>query len=154
MLDFLKNNIVVPQNATKATNATLCQNTLFWENRVGSHIPMAFCKYPDLMGLIFLERAMGYMNRFRPIFDRFWTRRIFYEAQNGQNPQMKIEKNVIFSNVIKIYLKWFRYRFWVQNASKTPQEPISGHTSTFRPLPANISKIEIWEKTRDFAIFC
>ena len=144
MLNFPKNNIVVPQNATKATNATLCQNTLFWENRVGSHIPMAFRKYPDLFCPIFFGKSHGVYEQvpddIRPVLNPQNILRV----PKWPKPTNENRKNAIFSNVIKIDLKGFRYRFWVQNASKTPQKPISGHTSTFRPLPANVSKNRIF----------
>mgnify|MGYP006900142944 CR=1 FL=1 len=46
-----------------------------------------------------------------------------------------------------------RYRFRVQNNSKTPQEPISGHISSFWPISAAVSKIEFLAKIAILAIF-
>ena len=100
----------------------------------------------------FLERAMRYMNGFRPIFGRFRTRRIFYRPQNCQNPQLKITKIMIFWNILKIHLKGFWYRFRVQNNSKTPQASISGHISCTRPPPAELSKIDFLVKIVILAI--
>ena len=153
MLNFPKNNIVVPQNATKATNATLCQNTLFWENRVGSHIPMAFRKYPDLMCPIFFGKGHGVYEQvpadIRPVLNPQNILRV----PKWPKPTNENRKNAILSNVINIDLKGFRQRFLVQNASQTSQEAISGHTSSFRSLPASISKIEILEKIAIFPFF-
>ena len=100
----------------------------------------------------FLERAMRYMNGFRPIFGRFRTRRIFYRPQSCQNPQLKIAKIMIFWNIIKIDLKGFWYRSWVQNSSKTPQVCISDHISFTRPPPAELSKIDFFAKIVILAI--
>ena len=98
--------------------------------------------------------------------EEFWcirTRRNFYieilgpvEYSTGPHfgvPQMKIAKKSIFWNFLKFDLNAFRYRFRVQNNSKTPQEPISGHISSFRPISADISKIEFSTKIAIFAIF-
>ena len=65
----------------------------------------------------------------------------------------KSPKNRFFWNFLKFDLNAFRYRFRVQNNSKTPQEPISGHISSFRPISADISKIEFSTKIAIFAIF-
>ena len=54
----------------------------------------------------------------------------------------KFEKS-IFQICLKFDLKGLGYRFLVQNASKTLQEPISGHISHVRTYPANLWKIEI-----------
>ena len=97
---------------------------------------------PTFLLPFYLERAIRYMNGFRPIFGRFRTRRIFYRLQNSQNPQLKIAKIMIFWNILKIDLKGFWYRFRVQNNSKTPQVCISDHISCTRPLPAELSKID------------
>ena len=90
----------------------------------------------------FSERAMRYMNGFRPIFGRFRTRRIFYRPQNCQNPQLKITKIMIFWNILKIHLKGFWYRFRVQNNFKTPQVSISGHITSFWVFWTILWKIE------------
>ena len=65
----------------------------------------------------------------------------------------KSPKNRFFQNVLKFDLNEFRCRFRVQNSSKTPQESISGHISSFRPIPAGVSKIEFSAKITIFAIF-
>ena len=97
----------------------------------------------------------------------FWcvrTRRNFYIEISGPVeystsphfgvPQVKIaKKSIFFWNFLKFDLNAFRYRFRVQNNSKTPQEPISGHISSFRPISADISKIEFLTKIAIFAIF-
>ena len=101
----------------------------------------------------FLERDMGYMNGFRPIFGRFRARKIFCRPIFGSPTIEKRPKNRFFQNFLKIDLNEFRYRFRVQNDSKTPQEPISGHISSFRPISAAVSKIEILAEMVIFAIF-
>ena len=53
----------------------------------------------------FLERALRYLEGFRTIIGHSGTRRIFYGRQNAENPQMKISKNAIFQNYLKIELK-------------------------------------------------
>ena len=69
-------------------------------------------------------------------------------------PQLKnAQKNRFFQNFLKIDLNEFRYRFRVQNDSKTPHEPISGHISSVRPISAAVSKIEILAEMVIFAIF-
>ena len=89
----------------------------------------------------FLERALRYLEGVWTIIGHFGTRRIFYGYQNEENPQMKISKNAIFQNYLKIELKELWYRFQVQNASKTPQGSISGHILCVRSIPAELSKI-------------
>ena len=54
---------------------------------------------------IFLERVLRYLEGSRTIIGHFGTRRIFYGHQNDENPQMKISKNAIFQNYLKIELK-------------------------------------------------
>ena len=107
---------------------------------------------PTYLLPFYLERAMRYMNGFRPIFGRFRTRRIFYRSQNCQNPQPKIAKIMIFWNILKIDLKGFWYRFRVQNSSKTPQVCIYDHISCTRPLPAELWKIDFLAKIVILAI--
>ena len=102
--------------------------------------------------LFFSVRGIGHRKRFRPIFGRFRTRRIFYRPQTCQNPQSKIAKIMIFWNILKIDLKGFWYRFRVQNNSKTPQVCISDHISCIRPLPAELSKIDFLAKIVILAI--
>ena len=96
-----------------------------------------------------LERALRYLERFRTIIDHFGTRRIFYGYQNAENPQMKISKNTIFQNYIKIELEELWYRFEVQNASKIPQILLL----CVRSIPAEPSKIEILAKITILTIF-
>ena len=98
----------------------------------------------------FWEKAMKCINNFRPIFCIFWTRRIFYRPQNGQNPQIKNPKNRFFQNCLKCDLFGLKWWFVVQNDSKTPKGPISGHISPFRPISAILqefnflAKIDFW----------
>ena len=66
---------------------------------------------------------------------------------------IKSPKNQFFQSFSKFDLNGFRYRFRVQNNSKTPQEPISGHISSFWPISAAVSKIEFLAKIAIFAIF-
>ena len=101
------------------------------------------------------------------ILDEFWcvrTRRNFYieisgpvEYSTGPHfgvPQVKIaKKSIFFWNFLKFDLNAFRYRFRVQNNSKTPQEPISGHISSFRPISATLSKFEFLAKIDFLMIF-
>ena len=86
-----------------------------------------------------------------------WTRGNFYIEILGpveySTPQFfgaptneKIRKNSIFQFCLKCDLNGFRYRFRVQNGSKTPKGHISGHISYFRTLPANLWKFEILAK--------
>ena len=99
--------------------------------------------------------------------EEFWcvrTRRNFYIEISGPVeystsphfgvPQVKIaKKSIFFWNFLKFDLNAFRYRFWVQNNSKTPQEAISGHISSFRPISATLSKFECLAKMDFLAIF-
>ena len=101
----------------------------------------------------FSVRGIGHRKRFRPIFGRFRTRRIFCRPIFGSPTTEKRQKNRFFQNFLKIDLNEFRYRFRVQNNSKTPQDPISGHISSFWPISAAVSKIEILAKIAIFAIF-
>ena len=66
---------------------------------------------------------------------------------------MKIPKNRFFCFFLKCDLDEPRYRFLVQNDSKTPQGPISGHVSHFRTLPAILWKFEILAKIVILTIF-
>ena len=55
-------------------------------------------------------------------------------------------KNCIFWNLIKIGLNALKYQIGVRNDSKTPQGPISGRISSFRPISATLSKFEFLAK--------
>ena len=93
-----------------------------------------------------------------------WTRRNFYieisgpveystTAFLGSPHNWKTQKKSIFRIFLKCDLDGFRYRFRVQNNSKTPQGPISGHISSFRPISATLSKFEFLAKIDFLAIF-
>ena len=107
---------------------------------------------PTYFPPFFLERGMGYMNGFRPIFGRFRTRKIFYRPIFGSPTTEKSPKNRFFQNFLKIDLNEFRYRFRVQNGFQTPQRPISGHISIFWTVPATLKKFEFLAKIVIFAI--
>ena len=74
-----------------------------------------------------------------------WTDRcrctIYIEIRGKKVPPLKFD------------LKGLGYRFLVQNASKTLQEPISGHISHVRTYPAKLWKIEILAQIMIFHIF-
>ena len=53
---------------------------------------------------------------------------------------MKNSKNAIFQNHFKIDLKGIRYRFRVQNTSKTPQVSISSYIITSQGIPATLKE--------------
>ena len=87
------------------------------------------------------------------LYRNFGTRRIFDDCIFGVTPQLKNSKKSIFRIFLKCDLDGFRYRFLVQNNSKTPQGPISGHISSFRPISATLSKFEFLAKIDYLAIF-
>ena len=123
---------------------------LLWENHkkyaTNGTIANNLCHF-------FLERALRYLEGFRTTIGHSGTRRIFYGRQNAENPQMKISKNAIFQNYLKIELKEIWYRFQVQNASKTSQVSISGHIICVRSIPADLWKIENLAKIAILIIF-
>ena len=93
-----------------------------------------------------------------------WTRRNFYIEISGpveystsvflESPHTwKAQKKSIFRLFLKCDLDGFRYRFLVQNNSKTPPGPISGHISSFRPISATLSKFEFLAKIDFLANF-
>ena len=87
------------------------------------------------------------------LYRNFGTCRIFYDCIFGVTPQLKSSKKSIFRLFLKCDLDGFRYRFLVQNNSKTPQGHISGRISSFRPISATLSKFEFLAKIDFFAIF-
>ena len=121
------------QNILKQVIFTFCRQTI--KNCLCAKLKSIACF------IFFLERALRYLEGVRTIIGHLGTRRIFYGYQNEENPQMKISKNAIFQNYLKIELKELWYRFQVQNASKTPQGSISGHILCVRSIPAELSKI-------------
>ena len=85
------------------------------------------------------------------LYRNFGTSGIFYECIFGVTPREKLKK-VDFSSFRKCGLDGFRYQFRVQNNSKTPQGPISGHISSFQPISATLSKFEFLAKMDFLAI--
>ena len=103
---------------------------------------------PTYFPSFFLERGMGYMNGFRPIFGRFRTRRIFCRPIFGSPTTEKRQKNRFFQNFFKIDLNEFRYRFRVQNDLKHLRNPfpaIYHHSGRYRPL---YQKSNFWPKSQ------
>ena len=125
----------------------------FCQFGVRTHILRQLSNHVELFCPIFLGRALRQLKHSRPIFGRFLTGRIFYRLEFGKNPQMKKSKNANFQNHLKIDPEGFRYRFRVQNASRTPQVSISGHISCTRTLPADESKDEFLTKMAIFMNF-
>ena len=108
---------------------------------------------PPVLKRTFYTHMPRMLKHSRPMFGRFVTGRIFYRLEYGKNPQMKKSKNANFQNHLKIDPEGFRYRFRVQNASRTPQVSISGHISCTRTLPADESKDEFLTKIAIFMNF-
>ena len=99
--------------------------------------------------------------------EEFWcvrTRRNFYIEISGPVEYStthflgwptteKSKKSIFFQNCLKFDLNGFRYRFRVQNGSKTPQGLISGHISIFQTLPATLKNFEFLAKIVILTIF-
>ena len=96
---------------------------------------------------------MRYLNQFLMSCRNFDTRRIFYEVDFWGSHKWKFSKNWFFQICLKFDLDGLGYRFSVQNTSKTPQESISGHISSPRPISATLTKFEFLPKIENFAIF-
>ena len=88
------------------------------------------------------ERGMMYVDPFSKKFRNFETRRIFYGSTFWWTHKWKIQKNRFFQIHLKFDPNEFRYRFRVQNGSKTSQGLISGHISGTRTIPATWKKFE------------
>ena len=101
----------------------------------------------------YLKKIFRYLNPFSISCRNFETRRIFYEGNFGGCHKWKFSKNPFFQNCLKFDLDGLRYRFLVQNTSKTPQESISGHILLSRPVSATLFKFEFLSKIENFAIF-
>ena len=148
MLNFSKNNIVVPKNATKATKTTHRQNNRFWHLWVKIQKTSYLRNDCELFATFFSGKRHGVSkpagNIFRPISAGFGH----FEVNFWPYPQIKISKNRFFSIFVKCFIYAIRYRIRVQNNFKTPQGSISGHISCFRPLSVNIQKNRVfWSKT-------
>ena len=101
----------------------------------------------------FSKRVLMCLDPQKFLYRNFGTCRIFYECIFGVTPHLKSSKKSIFRLFLKCDLDGFRYRFLVQNNSKTPQGPISGHISSFRPISATLSKFEFLAKIDFLANF-
>ena len=142
---FQKNNIVVPKNATKATNATLYQNMRFWAPGPKTRI-LGFRTNECEITLIFLfgkslEVSGGIGNIIRPISGRsaeISTRTWWWPTSQ------KSKKSDFFSIFPKYDLDDSRYRIRVPNHSRTPQMSFSGRISIFRTISATLKKIDFW----------
>ena len=99
------------------------------------------------------ERGMMYVDPFSKKFRNFETRRIFYGSTFWWTHKWKIQKNRFFQIHLKFDPNEFRYRFRVQNGSKTPQGLISGHISGPRTIPATLKKFEFLAKIAILEIF-
>ena len=148
MLNFPKNNIVVPKNATKATKTTLYQNRRFWHLWVKIQKTSYLRNDCELSGTFFSGKRHGVSkpagNIFRPISAGFGH----FEVNFWPYPQIKISKNRFFSIFVKCFIYAIRYRIRVQNGFRTPRGSISGHISPIRPLSVNIQKNRVfWSKT-------
>ena len=95
---------------------------------------------------------MRCLNPFLMSCRNFDTRRIFYEVDFWRSHKWKFSKNRFFQNGLEFDLDGLGYRFLVQNISKTPQESISGHIWSFRPISATVLKFEFSPKIENFAI--
>jgi len=95
---------------------------------------------------------MIYPNIFLMSYSYFETCRIFYVADFLGPHKWKSPKNRFFQNGLKYLLEGLEYRFLVQNDSKTLQEPISGHISSFQPISAILQTFEFLAKIDFFAI--
>ena len=82
----------------------------------------------------------------------FWPVEYSTGRKTAINHNSKYQK-LHFWNFIKIDLNALRYRTGVQNDSKTPQGPISGHISSSRPISATLSKFEFLAKIDFLANF-
>ena len=150
MLNFSKNNIVVPKNATKATKTTLCQNRRFWHLWVKIQKTSYLRNDCELSETFFSGKRHGVSkpagNIFRPISAGFGH----FEVNFWPYPQIKISKNRFFSIFVKCFLYAIRDRIRVRNDFRTPQVSISGHISSIQPLSSKIYNIIFL----NFRIFC
>ena len=114
---------------------------------------MAFCKYSDLMGGIFFGKGQGF-DKCNPVeILHILDPQNILPAPKWPKPIIQNVKNCIFWNFIKIDLNTLKYQIGVQNDSKTPQGPISGQISSFRPISATLSKFEFLAKIDFLANF-
>ena len=148
---FWKNNIVVPKNATKATDATLYQNMRFWAPGPKTRI-LGFRRneYEQISAFFSgksLEVSGGgrqhYSADFRPIGRNF-------DPDMVVTHKSKIQKMRFFSIFPKFDLDDSRYRIRVPNHSRTPKMSFSGHISIFWTISATLRKIVFWAKDHDF----
>ena len=103
----MKNNIVVPQKATKTTNATLCHIPTYSQNRAFSHNDVAKINGAELSAAKFFGKTFN-VNKYmadviRPIFSRkfdiltYICEKIFFGVQ-------KIQKNRSFKDRSKSHI--------------------------------------------------
>ena len=96
MLNFSKNNIVVPKNATKATKTTLSQNRRFWHLWVKIQ-KTSYLRNDCELTLIFFSGKIHVVSKptgniFRSILAGFGH----FEVNFWPYPQIKISKNRFF----------------------------------------------------------
>ena len=141
---------MVPQKATKTTNATLYQNMRFWALGAKTRF-LGVRRNEDEQMLTFFWKKFRcfpgvrpyYSADFRPIGRNF-------DPDIVVTHKSKIQKIRFFSIFPKFDLDDSRYRIRVPNHSRTPQMSISGHISIFRTISATLKKIVFWAKNRHF----
>ena len=149
-MNFLKNNIVLPKNATKATNATLYQNMRFWAPEPKTRILGFRRNEYEQMVTFFWKEFRGvrggrqhYSADFRPIGRNF-------DPDMVVTHKSKIQKIRFFSIFSKFVLDDSRYQIRLPNHSRTPKMSFSGHISIFWTISATLRKIVFWAKNHDF----
>ena len=100
---------------------------------------------PTYRRLFYLERDMGYPNRPETFFGQYRLDLATLRPIFQWYPQISMSKIDFFSIFVKCFIDAIKYRIRVQNDFGTPQGSISGHISSFRPLSANIYKINFSE---------
>ena len=154
MFNFLKNNTVLPKNATKTTKTTLSPNMRFSPYVAFPHFQVQVENNSDLFDAIFFWKVFRgvrrgwqhYSDDFRPIGRNF-------DPGMVVTHKSKIQKIRFFSIFSKFVLDDSRYRIRLLNHSRTSKMSFPGHISIFQTISATLKEIVFLAKIMIFAKF-
>ena len=133
-MNFLVSNTLATKKATKATKTTLFKKCIFWAKidfLTFFTFFTFFSKWDRDIDGFFFWKSLWCFKPISKIISKFRHPQKFLRVHFWGSHKWKISKNPKIWIFLKLHLNAFRYRFRVQNGSKTPQGPISGHIMKF-----------------------
>ena len=133
-MNFLVSNILATKKQQKqqkqhfSKNAYFGLKLIFW---LFFTFFTFFSKWDRDIGGFFFWKSLWCFKPISKIISKFRHPQKFLRVHFWGSHKWKISKNPKFWIFLKLHLNAFRYRFRVQNGSKTPHGPISGYIMKF-----------------------